>query len=116
MNTIDKLTKHIVEFRDERDWRQFHNPKDLALSLSLEASELLEIFQWKDLKDMDLSTDSPDNLKIKEEVADIANYILLICNELDIDLEEAILEKIERNRTKYPVEKSKGSAKKYTEL
>ncbi|WP_223254507.1 nucleotide pyrophosphohydrolase [Bacillus sp. HNG] len=104
--------EEIVDFRDERDWQKFHNPKDLAISLSLEASELLENFQWK--KSEEAEEDKMDN--IIDELADVVIYALLMSSELEINLEQAIKEKIRKNRQKYPVEKSFGSSKKYTDL
>lgn len=106
--TIDQ----ILKFRDDRDWKQFHNPKDLAISISLEAAELLEIFQWS-AEDVTCS-DKID--KIKEELADIANYCVLMADACGLDLDEIIREKIKRNEEKYPIEKSKGSKRKYTNL
>ena len=102
----------VLKFRDDRDWKQFHNPKDLAISISLEASELLEIFQWsaedvKCEKKMD---------KIKEELADVMNYCILMADTCGLDLDEIIQEKIKKNNEKYPVEKAYGSKEKYTEL
>ena len=104
--TINK----ILKFRDDRDWKQFHNPKDLAISISLEAAELLEVFQWS-AEDVTCS-DKID--KIKEELADVANYCVLMADACDLD--EIIREKIKRNEEKYPIEKSKGSKRKYTNL
>ena len=106
--TIDK----IIKFRDDRDWKQFHNPKDLAISICLEASELLEVFQWsaEDVrceKKMD---------QIKEELADVMNYCVLMAEACGLDLDEIVLSKLEKNEQKYPVEKAFGSKEKYTEL
>lgn len=109
---FDSLIEEVIEFRDERNWEQFHNPKDLAISLSLEASELLENFQWKTSKQA--LTDNMDN--VTDELADVVIYALLLSNTLDINLEKAIKEKISKNRQKYPVEKSFGTSKKYTDL
>ena len=106
--TIDQ----ILKFRDDRDWKQFHNLKDLAISISLEAAELLEVFQWS-AEDVTCS-DKID--KIKEELADVANYCALMADACGLDLDEIIREKIKRNEEKYPVEKSKGSKRKYTNL
>ncbi|RFB12750.1 nucleotide pyrophosphohydrolase [Bacillus sp. HNG] len=111
-SVFDQLIEEIVDFRDERDWQKFHNPKDLAISLSLEASELLENFQWK--KSEEAEEDKMDN--IIDELADVVIYALLMSSELEINLEQAIKEKIRKNRQKYPVEKSFGSSKKYTDL
>ena len=104
MATIEELTETIVKFRDERDWAQFHNAKDLSLALSIEAAELNQLFLWKSPEEANVE-------KIKEELADVLNYALLIANVAQI-----ILDKIEKNAQKYPVEKAKGSAKKYNEL
>ncbi|MBZ9533271.1 nucleotide pyrophosphohydrolase [Cytobacillus oceanisediminis] len=102
----------IISFRDERNWKQFHNPKDLAISLSLEASELLENFQWKTSEEGIAA-----NLEnIKDEIADVVIYAMLMSNELGINLEQTIKEKIRKNNQKYPVNKSFGSSKKYTDL
>jgi NTP pyrophosphatase (non-canonical NTP hydrolase) len=108
---MEALIKQVIEFRDARDWKQFHNPKDLAISLSLEASELLENFQWK-------SSEEAINGKleeIKDELADVLIYALMIANDLDINVESAILNKLKKNEAKYPVDKFKGTSKKYTE-
>lgn len=103
------LIEKIVEFRDSRNWKQFHNPKDLAISLNLEAGELLENFQWKTSDESVIA-----NIQnIKDEIADVMIYALLLCNELNIIPEQAILDKIKKNEVKYPAEKSYGSSKKY---
>ncbi len=102
----------ILKFRDDRDWKQFHNPKDLAISISLEASELLEIFQWSGT---DVSDDGKID-KIKEELADVLNYCVLMADCCNLDLDEIVQEKIAINEQKYPVEKAKGTAKKYSDL
>ena len=106
--TIDQ----ILKFRDDRDWKQFHNPKDLAISISLEAAELLEVFQWS-AEDVTCSNKID---KIKEELADVANYCVLMADACGLDLDEIVREKIKRNGEKYPIEKSKGSKEKYTEF
>ena len=111
--TISKETvDQVLRFRDERNWKQFHNPKDLAISISLEAAELLEVFQWSgaDL----FQTDKKE--QIKEELADIVNYCVLMADVCDIDLDAASREKLQKNGEKYPVEKAYGLSKKYTEL
>ncbi|PJW14712.1 nucleotide pyrophosphohydrolase [Geobacillus sp. Manikaran-105] len=106
------LQQKIIEFRDARNWKQFHTPKDLAISLSLEAGELLENFQWKSSEEA-----VKTNLEnIKDEIADVVIYALLLSHELGIDLEKAVVDKIKKNEQKYPIEKSFGSKKKYTEL
>jgi NTP pyrophosphatase (non-canonical NTP hydrolase) len=109
MSTIYELTEKLIAFRDERDWRQFHNPKDLAIALSIESAELLEAFLWK-------SSNQASIEKIREELADVLSYALLLAHECSLDVAEIVSEKIETNRLKYPVEKVKGSAKKYNEL
>ena len=102
----------ILQFRDERDWKQFHNPKDLAISISLEAAELLEVFQWSA---EDVNCDEKKN-NIREELADVVNYCVLMADACGFDLDEIIQEKIKKNNEKYPVEKAKGSKEKYDRL
>lgn len=109
---MNELIQKVVEFRDSRNWRQFHNPKDLAISLSIEASELLENFQWK-TSDESVTVNFD---RIQDELADVLIYALLLSNELNINLEQAVLDKIKKNGEKYPVEKAYGSNKKYNEL
>ena len=109
MSDLEELRKEIVQFTKDRDWDQFHNGKDLALALSIEASELNEAFLWKDAKDVNKD-------KIKEELADIFNYAILIADKYDLDIKQIVLEKLRRNAEKYPVEKAKGKANKYNEL
>jgi NTP pyrophosphatase (non-canonical NTP hydrolase) len=109
MNDINAITAALLSFRNERDWAQFHNPKDLALAISVEAGELLEQFLWK-------NENGADEEKVKEELADIFAFCFLLAVKYGFDVKEIILEKIEKNRLKYPVEKAKGSSKKYTEL
>jgi NTP pyrophosphatase (non-canonical NTP hydrolase) len=114
---ISELKKRVIAFRDEREWKKFHNPKDLALSINIEAGELAEIFQWKTDEEIREALKKPEKLQeLKHELADIVIYCLDMAEEADIDLEQAILEKLEHNAEKYPAEKAKGSAKKYTEL
>jgi NTP pyrophosphatase (non-canonical NTP hydrolase) len=112
VTTLKHLQQKIIEFRDARNWRQFHNPKDLAISLSLEAGELLENFQWKSSEEAVQANFE----NIKDEIADVIIYALLLSHELGIDVEEAITNKIKKNEQKYPIEKSFGSKKKYNEL
>ena len=102
----------VLKFRDDRNWKQFHNPKDLAISLSLEAAELLEVFQWSGT---DVNCEGKIG-KIREELADVVNYCILMADACGLDLDEIVQEKVRRNAEKYPVEKAYGSAKKYTEL
>lgn len=109
---MDDLLKKIVSFRDERNWGQFHNPKDLAISLNLEASELLELFQWKSSEE----TVQQKLSEIKDELADVLYYTLLMFHDLHLDPREALIAKLGKNAGKYPVDKSYGSNKKYTEL
>lgn len=104
--------KKVNEFRDERDWRQFHNEKDLALSISLEASELLELFQWKSSEEAVQTKRS----EIEDELADVMIYSMMLSSNLDLNVEEIILNKLKKNNEKYPIEKSKGNKQKYTEL
>jgi NTP pyrophosphatase (non-canonical NTP hydrolase) len=109
---FNNIKEHVVKFRDERNWKQFHNPKDLAISLSLEASELLENFQWKE------SNEAIEKHKegIKDELADVFIYGLLLANEVNLDIEEIITNKLKKNAEKYPISKAYISNKKYTEL
>jgi dCTP diphosphatase len=114
MNLVNLLAR-IRAFRDERDWAQFHNPKDMAAALAIEASELQEIFLWKTGVDID-ATAKKKRTEIEDEVADIAVYLLEFADNQGIDIESAILAKLQKNAEKYPVEKAKGSSKKYTDL
>jgi NTP pyrophosphatase (non-canonical NTP hydrolase) len=109
MKETEEITQALLAFRNERDWEQFHNPKDLALAISIEAGELLELFLWKNSEDA-----HPD--KIKDELADVFAYAFLMAAKYKLDVKEIILNKIHKNAEKYPVDKSKGSAKKYNEL
>ena len=106
---IEELREKIVEFTRERDWDQFHDGKNLAIALSLEASELLETFLWKEAQDVKVE-------KVKEELADVINYAILIADKYNLDIKQIVLDKLARNAEKYPVEKAKGTAKKYNEL
>ena len=101
-----------LKFRDERNWKQFHNPKDLAISICLEAAELLEVFQWSG--DDVWCNEKKD--KIREELADVLNYCILMADACGLDMDEIIKEKVKRNAEKYPIEKAYGSKEKYTEL
>lgn len=109
MSDIKELQLAIARFSKERDWDQFHNGKDLALGLSIEASELLEAYLWKSPEDVDVD-------KVKEELADVLNYALQIATKYDLDVKQIVMEKLAKNALKYPIEKAKGSAKKYNEL
>ena len=108
----DETIQRVLKFRDDREWRQFHTPKDLALSLSLEAAELLEVFQWSGT---DLACTSKTD-RIREELADVLSYCILMADVCNLDLDNIMNEKVDINEAKYPVEKSKSSAAKYTEL
>lgn len=115
MQDLPALTLKVTEFRDERDWKQFHNPKDVAISLMLESAELLELFQWKD-PEATLETASIRKPELADELADVLYYVLLMAHDLDIDLSQALIAKLAKNAEKYPVDKARGSNKKYTEL
>lgn len=109
MSETKEILEKLIDFRNERDWEQFHNPKDLALALSIESAELLENFLWKDFTQADIE-------KVKEELADVFAYAYLLAHHYDFDVRQIVLEKISQNAIKYPVNKAKGSAKKYNEL
>lgn len=109
MSDLEELREAIVKFTQERDWDQFHNGKDLAIALSIEASELNEAFLWKKPEDVNVE-------KVKEELADIVNYAILIADKYDLDIKQIVMDKLKRNGEKYPVDKAYGSAKKYNEL
>lgn len=115
MSDMKDLAKRVVNFRNKRNWKKFHNPKDLAISLSLEASELLEHFQWKTTEEMDAYVKS-NKKEIAKELADIFYWVLLIQNDLKIDLIKAFDIKMTENESKYPVSKAKGKATKYNKL
>lgn len=112
MEISKETVNKVLKFRDDRDWKQFHDPKDLAISISLEASELLEIFQWS--RDDVYCLDKID--KIKEELADVVNYCILMADACNLDLDKIITDKIKLNAAKYPVDKAKGISTKYNEL
>lgn len=109
MSDINEIVEQLVKFRNERDWEQFHNPKDLALALNVEAGELLELFLWK-------NAEEANKEKVKEELADVFAFAFLLAEKYGFDIKEIVLEKIKRNGEKYPVEKAKGTSKKYNEL
>ena len=108
-NDIETILEELRRFNQERDWDQFHNGKDLAIGLSIEASELLEAFLWKAPEEVTLD-------KVREELADILNYAFQIADKYCLDIKGIMLDKIQQNAQKYPIEKAKGSAKKYNEL
>ena len=111
-NTFEDAAAKAIQFRDDREWKPFHNPKDLAISVSLEASELLELFQWSGA-DLEAAGKKPE---MAEELADVMIYCIYMADALHIDIPDAILKKIEKNAAKYPVDKAKGNSKKYSEL
>ena len=112
MSEIKEIIEALVQFRDERDWEQFHDSKNLATAISIEAAELNELFLWKTIKE----SEEVNPEKLKEELADIMAYALLLANKHGFDVKEMILDKIRKNGEKYPVEKAKSNAKKYNEL
>ena len=105
--SMEKVSKAVVEFTQERDWDQFHSPENLAKSIAIESGELLECFQW--------GSDF-DKAEVCKELADVVNYCILMADKLDVKLEDIIMEKLEENRKKYPVEKAKGKSTKYNKL
>ncbi|HMK18936.1 MAG TPA: nucleotide pyrophosphohydrolase [Chitinophagaceae bacterium] len=109
MNDIEQIIEKLIAFNNERDWDQFHNPKDLALAINVEAGELLELFLWK-------NPEEADKEKVKKELADIFAFAFLLANKYGLDIKKIMLEKIEENGKKYPADKAKGTAKKYNEL
>lgn len=109
MTELEKTIEKLIKFRDERDWKQFHNSKDLTVAMSIEASELLELFLWKENEDVDKE-------KLEEELADVFSYGLLLAEKHNLSITDIINRKIEKNSVKYPVSKSKGTSKKYNEL
>lgn len=112
MDKYKKVIEELVKFRNDRDWQQFHDSKNLALALSIEASELNELFLWK--KDDEVEQVNKD--KLKEELADVLSYSFLLAEKHSLDIFDIVLEKIKKNNEKYPVNKAKGTAKKYNEL
>lgn len=115
MTKLEELTGRILAFRDARDWKQFHNPKDLALSLVLESAELMEHFQWKNAEEMEKHV-LEHRVEIGEELADVFYWVLLMGHDFHIDVLEALEKKISKNESKYPVEKAKGVHTKYIDL
>ena len=109
MDSIQTIMSEIVNFRNDRDWEQFHNSKDLALAISIEAGELNELFLWKKAEDVNIA-------KLKEELADIFTFAFLLAHKHDLNIKEIVLDKLKANGLKYPVDKAKGTAKKYNEL
>lgn len=109
MSDIQEVIASLKTFRDRRDWEQFHNAKDLSIALSIEAAELNELFLWK-------SADEADKEKVKEELADIFSYAFLLADKYDLDVRQIVLDKIAANAEKYPIDKAKGSSRKYNQL
>jgi NTP pyrophosphatase (non-canonical NTP hydrolase) len=112
VSDIDEIIEALIRFRNERDWAQFHDSKNLATAISIEAAELNELFLWKDVKD----SEEVNRERIKEELADVFSFALLLAHKHNLDVKEIILEKIKKNAEKYPVDKARGTAKKYDEL
>lgn len=112
MSDIKEIVAELVKFRNERDWEQFHDSKNLATAISIEAAELNELFLWKDIKE----SENVDKAKIKEELADVLAFSFLLANKHGFDIKQIVLDKIKQNGEKYPVDKAKGTAKKYNEL
>ena len=112
MNDFRNLINELIKFRDLRHWQQFHNSKDLALAISIEAAELNELFLWKTIEE----SEKVDREKIKEELADVFAFALLLAEKHHLNVDEIVMDKIRKNDKKYPVEKARGSAKKYNEL
>ena len=108
MSEIKDLTEKIIEFRDERDWKKFHNPKDVAISLSIEAAEVLEHFKWKDNEEIEEYVKT-NKKEIGKELADVLNHVLILAHDLDIDIVKTTKEKTKENHEKYPIEKNRGT-------
>ena len=109
ISDIQEIIDKLIEFRNDRDWEQFHNPKDLSLAISIEAGELLELFLWK-------NAEEANREKVKEELADIFSFAFLLADKYGLDVKQIVLDKVKVNNEKYPVAKAKGTAKKYNEL
>jgi NTP pyrophosphatase (non-canonical NTP hydrolase) len=112
MDEINKLIKELIKFRDDRDWEQFHNTKNLAIAIAIEAAELNELFLWKSVEE----SEKVDKERIKEELADILTFSLLLAKKHNLNIIDIVREKVNKNSEKYPIEKAKGNAKKYNEL
>lgn len=112
MSDFDIIIQELIKFRDDRQWEQFHDSKNLAAAISIEAAELNELFLWKDVA----ASEMVNKERLKEELADILSFCFLLANKHSLDIKEIIMEKIKKNDEKYPVEKAKGTAKKYNEL
>ncbi len=114
MDALHRLTEAANAFRDERDWRQFHTPKDLATGLSIEAAEVLEHFLWKDGAKVAAYLENGGKAELRKELADVMIYLLFLSHDLGIDLERAVLDKLAENAKKYPADKARGRSDKYT--
>ncbi|CAG5083816.1 nucleotide pyrophosphohydrolase [Parvicella tangerina] len=112
MSEIKEIQEALLKFRDDRDWKQFHDSKNLATAISIEAGELNELFLWKDT----VNCEDVKPERLKEELADVFSFAFLLAEKHGLDVKEIILDKIKKNDEKYPVEKAKGTAKKYTDL
>lgn len=114
---FNELIDKIIQFRNERDWAQFHQLKDLSMGLSIEASELMELLLWKSNEEIhDFISNPANKLRVEEELSDVLIYCMLIVQKLDLNIEDIVIAKLKKNADKYPVEKSKGKATKYSEL
>ena len=111
----EQVLAAVLEFRRKRDWEQFHKPKELAAAITVEASELLEIFQWKSHDEVARLLESPARVRVEDEIADVMILLSYLCHDLGLDVNAAVLAKLKKNEAKYPVEKSYGSARKYDE-
>ena len=112
MTEFEQIIKALTKFRDERDWKQFHDSKNLATAISIEAGELNELYLWKTIRE----SEEVDIARLKEELADVLSFSFLLAEKHGLNIKDIILDKIEKNRAKYPVDKAKGTAKKYNEL
>lgn len=113
---LTEAVETLKKFRAERDWEKYHTPKNLSMSIAIESAELMEHFQWRNDGEIQEYLNSDERLKVREEIADIASYLLLLCTDLGIDLNQAILEKVVKNAQKYPVDKARGRHDKYDRL
>jgi NTP pyrophosphatase (non-canonical NTP hydrolase) len=112
MNPLNEITQALIEFRNERDWAQFHDSKNLALAISIEAAELNELFLWKEVRE----AEEVNRERLSEELADVFAFALLLAEKHELDVRTIVLDKIRKNAEKYPVQKARGSARKYDEL
>lgn len=115
--TIEELKRLVINFRDKREWKKFHNPKDLAISMSIEVAELLELFQWKSNEEIrEFLKDNEAHRKVCNELADVIMYSLDMADAVNADISDIVKKKLEQNEKKYPIDKAKGNAMKYSEL